>query len=209
MSDKKAIALIGYSGHAYVVLEAASLSGFECIGYCTQHPALQNPYNLDYLGFEGDESFDWHIADDFILGIGDNYLRYKIGKLIQAKNKKTLTITHPNAMISDTVKIGHGNFIGANVIANALASIGDYCILNTGSIIEHECILEDAVHIAPGAILAGNVFIGTNTFIGANAVIKQGVRIGNNVVVGAGSTVLNDIPDNQVWVGNPAKPIKR
>lgn len=209
MSDKKAIALIGYSGHAYVVLEAASLSGFECIGYCTQQPALQNPYNLDYLGFEGDDSFDWHIADDFILGIGDNYLRYKIGKLIQAKNKNAKTIIHPNTMISDTVRIGHGNFIAANVTINALASIGDYCILNTGCIIEHECILENAVHIAPGAVLAGNVRVGRNTFVGANSVIKQGVSIGNNVVVGAGSTVLNDLPDNQVWVGNPAKPIKK
>lgn len=209
MSDKKHIALIGYSGHAYVVLEAATILGYECMGYCSQQEALQNPYDLAYLGFEGDDCFNWDIAEEFVLGIGDNNIRYKVGELIKAKNKKNLTILHPNALISISSNIGDGCFAAANVIVNALASIGDYCILNSGSIVEHECILEDAVHIAPGAVLAGNVFVGRNTFIGANSVIKQGVSIGRNVIIGAGSTVIRDIPDNQVWAGNPAKPLKK
>src|SRR5690606_39391805 len=96
-----------------------------------------------------------------------------------------------------TVKIGHGNVIGANVIVNALSTIGDYCIITNGGIIEHECKLEDAVHIAPGAVLAGNVRVGSNTFVGANSVVKQGVSIGKNVIIGAGSTVIRDIPDNR------------
>lgn len=208
MPGKKSVAIIGYSGHAYVVLETAKMQGIHFLGYCENNPILQNPYNLAYLGFESDNNFDWSIAEKFVLGIGDNYIRYKIGKLIHAKKKKILTITHPSAVISTTVKIGHGNFIGANVIVNALATIGDYCIINNGSIIEHECKLEDAVHIAPGAVLAGNVRVGSNTFVGANSVIKQGVRIGKKVIIGAGSTVIRDIPDNQVWVGNPARRLK-
>lgn len=35
----------------------------------------------------------------------------------------------------------------------------------------------------------------------------RGVNIGNNVVIGAGSVVSNDIPDNSVAVGSPAKVI--
>ena len=66
----------------------------------------------------------------------------------------------------------------------------------------------DGVHIAPNATILGNVYVGENTFIGANSVIKQGVKIGENVTIGAGSVVLKDIPDCQVWAGNPAKKIK-
>ena len=209
MSDKNSIALIDYSGHAYVVLEAASLLDLELLGYCERQEEFYNPYNLKYLGFEGDENFKWNIADKFILGIGENDLRYRIGKLINSKNKELVNVIHPTATLSSTAKIGQGNFIGANAVVNALATIGDYGILNTGSIIEHECIIGDAAHIAPGAVLAGNVKIGKNTFIGANSVVKQGVTIGENVIVGAGSTVINDIPDNQVWVGNPAKLLKK
>ena len=32
-----------------------------------------------------------------------------------------------------------------------------------------------------------------------------GVSIGNNVVIGAGSVVTKDIPDGEVWAGNPAR----
>lgn len=51
--------------------------------------------------------------------------------------------------------------------------------------------------------------IGNNVWIGTNVVINPGVSIGNNVVIGSGSIVIQDIPDNVVCVGNPAKIIKR
>lgn len=34
--------------------------------------------------------------------------------------------------------------------------------------------------------------------------ILPGVTIGNNVVVAAGAVVTKDIPDNEIWGGNPA-----
>lgn len=46
-------------------------------------------------------------------------------------------------------------------------------------------------------------------FIGAHSLILKGVIIGKNSVVGAGSIVTKNIPDNQIWAGNPAKYIKR
>lgn len=209
MLDKSSIALIGYSGHAFVVLEAADLMGLNISGYLEQHSVDFNSYNLEYLGFEGDKDFDWSIAEKFVLGLGENNLRFKIGELVKSKNKDLLNIFHPTAALSASLKIGSGNFIAANATVNALASIGDYCILNTGCIVEHECTIEDAAHIASGAVLTGNVKVGARSFIGANSVVRQGVNIGKNVIVGAGSTVIKDIPDNQVWVGNPAKLLKK
>lgn len=50
--------------------------------------------------------------------------------------------------------------------------------------------------------------LGDNVSLGANVVIVGGVKIGNNVTISAGSLVVNDIPDNSVAVGNPAKVIK-
>lgn len=53
-----------------------------------------------------------------------------------------------------------------------------------------------------------NTRIGNNVFIGAGAIILPGVTIGNNVVIGAGSVVSQDIPDDSVAVGNPARIVK-
>ncbi|WP_305845661.1 acyltransferase [Photobacterium kishitanii] len=52
------------------------------------------------------------------------------------------------------------------------------------------------------------IVIGENSFIGANVIILKGTTIGNNVTIGAGSIVSGNIPDNQVWGGNPAKRIR-
>lgn len=45
-------------------------------------------------------------------------------------------------------------------------------------------------------------------FIGVNTIITKPVIIGKCSVVGAGSVVTKDIPDYEVWAGNPAKFIR-
>ncbi len=205
----KTRAIIGYSGHAYVVLDAAKKAGISVDYYCEKQPLPANPFDIVYFGNERSDEFDWDKIDDYILGIGDNQIRQKAARSVVCSNKGFINVIHPAAVLSDVVTLGEGNFIAANATINALAKISNYCILNTGCIIEHECVIADAVHIAPGAVLAGSVHIGERSFIGANAVIIQGVKIGRDVIVGAGSVVIKDIPDHEVWAGNPAKKISK
>jgi len=208
VQDKNPIAIIGYSGHSFVVLEAAELMGLNIEYYCEKDYLLYNPFDISYLGDEGRNDFNWESVNEFVLGIGDNKIRQKVADLIIQKKKELLNIIHPTSVISNYAAIGIGNFIGANVTITSFAQIGNNCILNTGCIVEHECVIEDGVHIAPGAVLAGNVSVGEISFVGANSVIKQGVKIGKEVIIGAGSVILKDIPDHEIWVGNPAKKIK-
>ena len=53
------------------------------------------------------------------------------------------------------------------------------------------------------------VVIKDGAFIGAFSIILKGVTIGENSIVGAGSVVTKNIPDNEIWAGNPAKFIKK
>jgi len=53
------------------------------------------------------------------------------------------------------------------------------------------------------------VKIGNDVIIFANVVINIGVKIGDRAVIGASSLVLNDIPEDEIWAGVPAKFIKR
>lgn len=52
------------------------------------------------------------------------------------------------------------------------------------------------------------ILIKENAFIGANCTILKGVTIGQNSIIGASSVVTKNIPDNQIWAGNPARYIK-
>lgn len=54
-----------------------------------------------------------------------------------------------------------------------------------------------------------NTHIGNRVFIGASSIVLPGVKIGDDVIIGAGSVVTKDIPDNSVYVGNPAKFIQK
>ena len=91
MSDKEII-LVGYSGHGYVVTEAAILCDMNLKYYSEINRLSNNPFKLDYLGFEKDLSFKgWDSKYSFILGLGNNKLRLEAFNLIKSKNlKKTL-----------------------------------------------------------------------------------------------------------------------
>jgi len=207
----KKIAIIGYSGHAYVVVEILLQMGYEIVGYFEKKEVISNPFNLKYLGNENEVDLNDYSTNNiqFFVAIGDNTIRRVIINDLTFKNIAVANAISQSANVSAYTEIGNGSMISSGVCINALSKIGIGVIINTGAIIEHECRIGDFSHIAPGAVLSGNVSIGKNSFIGANSVIKQGVKIGNNVVVGAGAVVLKDIPDNEIWAGNPAKTLKQ
>jgi acetyltransferase-like isoleucine patch superfamily enzyme len=55
----------------------------------------------------------------------------------------------------------------------------------------------------------GNIEIGNDVWIGAKSTIMSGVKIGDGAVIGAGSVIAKDVPPYTIWVGNPAKMIKK
>lgn len=198
--------IIGYSGHAYVVIDAAIKSGNNIISYSEKNKSLKNPFNLNYMGFEEDNDFrGWNKGYDFVLGIGNNLIREKNFRLLTSKKEKIKKVIHPSAIIGSHVVIEAGTFVAAGAMINSMVLIGKGAIINTASIIEHECYVGNFTHIAPGAVLAGNVKIGERSFIGANSVIKEGVTIGDDVIVGAGTVVINDILSGNKVVGNPGR----
>ena len=82
--------------------------------------------------------------------------------------------------------------------------------------IEPGAIIREKVEIGEGAVLAGvvepasatPVIVEDGVLVGANAVVIEGVHIGKNAVVAAGAIVIEDVPDNAVVAGSPARVIK-
>lgn len=202
--------LLGYSGHAFVVAEAALLNGLKITGYLNANPVELNPFNLAYKGSEYDADFEgWLYSSSFLLGIGCNQIRKKVATFIRSKGGELPTIIHPKAVVSNYTSLGEGTTILGNATINPFCEVGENVIVNTSASIDHECRLENNSHIAPGAVLAGNVYVGESTFIGANAVIREGVKISSNCIIGSGAVVLEDIPLGAKVVGNPGKIISQ
>lgn len=105
--------------------------------------------------------------------------------------------------------------IGTNVVFDTMSpeniTIEEGVIISTGcKIISHyfdpdKMTLQDRFE---NRYPFGKVLIKRNAFIGMGSLIIKPVIIGENAVVGAGSVVTHDIPDNEVWAGNPARKIR-
>lgn len=199
--------LIGYSGHAYVVVGILAAAGKKVTGYCDFQEKAYNPFQLQYLGNEsGEETIKIIKKKDFFVAVGDNIIRKKVFRKFEAIQRYPVNAVHPSAIIDKTVALSkRGVMISAAVCINPLAVIGAGSICNTACIIEHECNVGDFAHIGPGAILCGNVNVGEGSYIGAGAVIRQGIRIGENAMIGAGAVVVKDVKDNEIVVGNPSR----
>jgi sugar O-acyltransferase (sialic acid O-acetyltransferase NeuD family) len=201
---KKPVAIVGYSGHAYVIIDIFLNAGRLVTAYCDSEKKSSNPYNLNYLGKET-EVIEQLKKFDYFACVGHNGIREKILTQLSLYLGDPINAIHPSAVISASAKMGTGNMIAANATLNPMVEIGNGVVCNTSSTIEHECIIGDYSFIAPGAVLCGNVKVGRSSFVGANSVIRQGVTIGNNVIIGAGTVVVKDIPDNTTVIGNPAR----
>jgi acetyltransferase-like isoleucine patch superfamily enzyme len=74
-------------------------------------------------------------------------------------------------------------------------------------VVEHDGRVDLYAHVATGAVLAGGVTVSILAHVGAGAVVRQKITIGVGAVIGAGAVVVKDVPDGQVVVGVPARPL--
>ena len=122
----------------------------------------------------------------------------------------------PGALIRDQVTIGKNAVIMMGAVINIGAVIGEGTMIDMGAVLGGRATVGKNCHIGAGAVLAGviepasatPVIVEDNVLIGANAVVIEGVHIGKNAVVAAGAVVIEDVPENMVVAGCPAKIIK-
>jgi acetyltransferase-like isoleucine patch superfamily enzyme len=94
-------------------------------------------------------------------------------------------------------------------VIGPFTKIKRHCLVNTGSIIEHENQLDEYSSTGPGVVTAGNVKIGELSHLGIGAVVKERVKIGKNVIIGGNSFVNKNCLNNSIYFGSPAKLVKK
>lgn len=113
-----------------------------------------------------------------------------IGPFVEIQKNVTIgenSRVQSHSFICEGVDIGKNVFIGHNVntINDNLPKV------NNENWVLEKIIIKDNVSIGTGSTIMGNVIIGQNSIIGAN------------------SLVTTDIPYNEVWVGSPAKFLRK
>ncbi|MEX2104597.1 MAG: 2,3,4,5-tetrahydropyridine-2,6-dicarboxylate N-acetyltransferase [Bacilli bacterium] len=122
----------------------------------------------------------------------------------------------PGAVIREQVTIGNNAVIMMGAMINIGAVIGEGTMIDMNAVVGGRGTIGKNCHIGAGAVVAGvieppsasPVIIEDNVVVGANAVILEGIRVGKGSVVAAGAIVIEDVPENVVVAGTPARIIK-
>lgn len=211
---KEKVVLIGGGGHCKVVIDAIKKQNkYDIVGITDKKNMGSKILDVPVIGHDDilNQLLNKGVTNALITvgSVKNNIPRLNLYNELCKLGFDFVNVIHPKAIMGEEVVLGKGNVVLAGCIINSCAVIGNNCIINTGSIVEHDCVIGDHVHIAPGAKVAGGVKIGKASYIGLGANVIQGIKIGENCIIGAGAVVINDIPDNSLAVGIPAKVIKR
>jgi UDP-2-acetamido-3-amino-2,3-dideoxy-glucuronate N-acetyltransferase len=128
--------------------------------------------------------------------------------------------------------IGNGTKIGAFVEIQKNSVIGENCKISSHTFICEGVTIGNNCFIGHGVMFINDNYprsasadgtleteedwadrfvktkIENNVSIGSNATILGNVTIGNGALIGAGSVVTSDVPQGQIWAGNPAQMIR-
>ncbi len=112
--------------------------------------------------------------------------------------------------------------IGSHSVVEHHVTIADRVRIHSNVFIPEYSVLDEGAWIGPCVVFTNALYplspdakrtlkgphVCAGAKIGANATLLPGITIGRNALVGAGAVVVNDVPDEKVVVGNPARIIK-
>ena len=156
----------------------------------------------------------------------------RVGKNLDINKPWNIDIYGKNISLGENVHIRTSRNVITQICAwnknncNGIIKIGDNVLISPGVriISAEEIIIDSNVMIASNVYISDSdwhgiydrintpgsskkIHIEENSWIGEGSKISKGVRIGKNSIIGLGSVVTSDVPDNEIFGGNPAKKI--
>lgn len=126
-------------------------------------------------------------------------------------------------VILPKAQIGENCNICAHVLIENDVQVGDNVTIKSGVQLWDGVTIEDNVFVGPNVTFTndpyprskqhpaeyGKTLLKRGCSIGANSTIICGITIGEDAMIGAGSVVTKDIPDGELWIGVPAKFVRK
>ncbi len=121
----------------------------------------------------------------------------------------------PSAKIGNNVMIGMFSEIGPNVVIGEGTRIGFGSFIPEGITIGKNCFIgprfcgsNDMYPPSPRKHWQKTI-IEDGVTIGANVSIRPGITVKRYSLLGMGTVVVHNIPENEIWVGNPSRKLRQ
>lgn len=110
-------------------------------------------------------------------------------------------------IMGDEVEVGGNACIDRGALSDTI--IGSHTKINNLCHIAHNNVIGENVEITGCVNVSGGNIIEDNVWLAPNSSLVGYIHIGKNAVLGMGSVAVKDVPANEIWVGNPARFLKK
>lgn len=146
---------------------------------------------------------------EFIIANGEPVVRKNIYEKLIQNNFKLGKLVDDSTIVAETANIADGVIVTPMCSISSDAKLSKNSCINTMSIIGHDVVIGGNTVISSMVNMGGACTVGDNSYIGMGALVKEGIKIGSNSIIGMGSIVYNDVPDDVIALGNPARVVKK
>lgn len=122
--------------------------------------------------------------------------------------RKNLKVEHfGGVVIGNDVEIGTNTCIDRGTLGDTV--IGNNVKIDNLCHIAHNVQVKDSVNIIALSMIGGSVRLGDSAYIAPSSTLINQVTVGDHAMVGIGSLVLENVEDDTVVVGHPAKVLRK
>lgn len=202
---KPSIIIIGTGGHAVSIANVAHGSGMNVIAFVDDNKVGTNLLNIPVISSQ--QCINEHPTANLGVAIGDNAVRERVSNEYKTimPNARFPALIHSSAVVGINTEVGEGTVVMPQVNIGPNCKVGEFCILNTSSSIDHDCEMDAFSSVAPRVVTGGNVKIGLGSAVSIGSTIKHGIIIGDDVVIGANSYVNKKVESSVLAYGSPFK----
>lgn len=119
--------------------------------------------------------------------------------------ERFVNFIHPLAYVSPSAAMGHGNVILSQACLHHGVVLGNFNVVNSNVVIEHESSLADGCFLAASACIGARVRIGSAVFVGLNSTLREDVSVADYTIVGMASGLLKSVGKGTIVYGLPAR----
>lgn len=118
-------------------------------------------------------------------------------------------LIHPTATVLQDAKLGAGSVIGARALIGVGAEVQENGLVGMGALLDHDCVIGRHSSIGCGTNIGAESRVAECSFIGDGVVVLSGRKIAKGSIIVSGSVVTQDVPEDAIAAGAPARLIRR
>lgn len=141
--------------------------------------------------------------------IGQGKKRRNLYYKLNIPESRLATIIHPNSFVAENVLIEPGVFVMANSYIGPGSILRKCTLVMANCVVGHNDDIGELCHLSAGCNVSSYISIGHASDIGLGAAVLEKRKIGNYSVVGANSLLTKDIGDSVIYIGSPARLLRK